>query len=115
GLPRETAAVPADLRRLRKVLLVAAKIEITKAGDDGFQVRVSESKSETRHTVTLKHSDYIRLTGNTIGPEALIRLSFEFLLEREPKESILPRFDLMVISRYFPQYETEIQRRISSS
>jgi hypothetical protein len=34
------------------------------------------------------------------------------LLEREPKESILGRFDLPVIGTYFPGYEAEIGRRI---
>jgi hypothetical protein len=38
--------------------------------------------------------------------------SFRFLLEREPKESILRRFNLTVISRYFPEYEREIKGRL---
>jgi len=42
-----------------------------------------------------------------------VRRSFEFLLERESKDSILARFDLSVISRYFPEYEREIKRRLS--
>ena len=46
-------------------------------------------------------------------PEELIRKSFEFLLEHEPKESILSRFDLTVISRYFPEYEGEIKKRLT--
>jgi hypothetical protein len=41
-----------------------------------------------------------------------VRRSFEFLLEREPKESILTRLDLSVISRYFPEYEREIKGRL---
>ena len=41
-----------------------------------------------------------------------MRRSFEFLLEREPKESILARFDLSVIARYFPEYDREIARRL---
>jgi hypothetical protein len=35
-----------------------------------------------------------------------------FLLKREPKESILRSFDLTVISRYFPEYEREMTRRL---
>ena len=35
------------------------------------------------------------------------------LLEREPKESILARFDLPVIERYFPEYPHEIRRRLA--
>lgn len=38
----------------------------------------------------------------------LVEASFAFLLEREPKESILREFDLTVIGRYFPEYEQEI-------
>jgi hypothetical protein len=30
------------------------------------------------------------------------------LLDREPKESILRRFDVTVISRYFPEFEQEL-------
>jgi hypothetical protein len=44
--------------------------------------------------------------------EELIRRSFEFLLEREPKDAILRAFDLPVIARYFPEYEAEIGRRL---
>ena len=49
-----------------------------------------------------------RREGGGESPEDLIRRSFEFLLEREPKESILSRFHLSVIGRYFPDYEREI-------
>jgi len=42
-----------------------------------------------------------RLTAGTHTPERCIEAAFEFLLDREPKESILRRFDVTVISRYF--------------
>jgi hypothetical protein len=91
---------------------VATRIDVEKT-QDTFDVRVCEGKSETRHSVTLKSADYERLAEGKVSPEELIRRSFEFLLERESKESILSRFDLTVISRYFPQYEKEIHRRLS--
>jgi hypothetical protein len=31
------------------------------------------------------------------------------MLEREPKESILPAFDVSVIGSYFPEFESNIQ------
>ena len=34
-------------------------------------------------------------------PEELVRVSFEFLLEREPRESIMRRFELAIIGRFF--------------
>ena len=41
-------------------------------------------------------------------PDALVRAAFDFLLTREPRESILRRFDLPVIGRYFPGWEAEV-------
>jgi hypothetical protein len=76
-----------------------------------FEVTIREGRSATQHRITLTHADYERLAGGQASPEALVTESFRFLLEREPKESILRAFDLTVISRYFPGYEREIQRR----
>jgi hypothetical protein len=77
-----------------------------------FDVTVREGRGETRHAVTVSREDYERLSGGEASPEALVTESFRFLLEREPKESILRSFDLTVISRYFPEYEREIRRRL---
>jgi len=77
-----------------------------------FDVTVRERDEQTRHTVSLSKTDYDRLTEGETTAEALVRESFRFLLEREPKESILRSFDLTVISRYFPEYEREIRRRL---
>ncbi len=44
--------------------------------------------------------------------ELLIEKSFEFLLEREPKESILNEFDIIVIVKYFPEYPDKIKKMI---
>jgi hypothetical protein len=91
---------------------VAAKIEVEQAGPGEFRVRVLEGKSETSHVVTLKTVDYDRIAAGKIEPAELVRLSFEFLLENEPKESILARFDLSIISRYFPNFEPEVKQRL---
>ena len=45
--------------------------------------------------------------------ERLVRETFAFLLEREPRSSILARFDLPVVKRYFPEYPAEMRRRLS--
>jgi hypothetical protein len=91
-----------------------AKIEIEKFDTSHFRVRVIAGGSESSHQVTLNPKDCARLIGGAAAdPEELIRQSFQFLLEREPKESILARFDLSVISRYFPDYEREMKRRLS--
>jgi hypothetical protein len=76
-------------RRLEEAM---ADIEV-KTTDQGdtyeCQVTVSERGSETRHKVTLRKTDYERLAGSQASPETLVAESFRFLLEREPKESIL--------------------------
>jgi hypothetical protein len=46
------------------------------------------------------------------SPEALVDASFRFLLEREPRESILASFELPIIGRYFAGYPDEIRRRM---
>jgi hypothetical protein len=77
-----------------------------------FQVIVKEGETETRHCVTLRKADHERLSSGQASPEALVRESFRFLLEREPKESILRSFDLTVIGHYFPAYEHQIAGRL---
>jgi len=91
---------------------MAAKIEVRKIGEGEFLVRVIEGRSESSHRVALHPDDLRRLTDGKAEPEELIRRSFEFLLEREPKESILAQFDLRVIGRYFAEYEREIRSRL---
>lgn len=93
---------------------MAATIEVERIKNGEFQVRVTEGKGSTSHRVTVREDDYRRLSNGKVTPEELLKRSFEFLLEQESKESILPQFDLMVISRYFPSYEREIQRRLGS-
>lgn len=77
-----------------------------------FKVVVAEENSQTEHIVTLNKADYQRLTNGDVKPEELIEKSFEFLLENEPKESILSEFDFTIINRYFPQFRRVILRRI---
>jgi len=78
---------------------------------DGWlcQVTVAQGGSETRHSVTFTRSDFQRLTTSGATPQALVRRSFEFLLARESKESILRSFALPEIGRYFPEFEREIR------
>lgn len=91
---------------------MAASVTVESSATNEFRVRVREGSSETTHVVTLSDTDCARLTAGRISAAELVRRSFEFLLEREPKESILSRFDLRVIARYFPEYEAEMQRRL---
>jgi hypothetical protein len=58
----------------------------------------------TEHTVTVTKADKQRLAPESTV-EDLVTRSFEFLLQREPPTSILQRFNLADIKRYFPEWE----------
>ncbi len=73
-------------------------------------VTVTGGGTSTNHAVTMTAADIARLAPGGATPDDLVRRSFEFLLAREPKESILRQFDLPVIGRYFPAYEAAITR-----
>jgi hypothetical protein len=75
-----------------------------------FRVTVTEGGTVSRHNVTMSAADFERLGAPYRTPEDFIRVCFEFLLEREPKESILRSFDVSVIADYFPEFEQQISR-----
>ena len=85
-----------------------AAIEVKRLDETTFEVTVQE-RTETIHTVTLEPDYVAKLTGGKLSAEILVIRSFVFLLEREPNTSILRRFDLPLIGRYFPEYEQAIR------
>ncbi|MGD2082675.1 MAG: hypothetical protein PVF91_06905 [Chromatiales bacterium] len=76
-----------------------------------FRVEVDGRKT-TVHTVTVAPEYHMQVTGGRVSAKQLVEMSFEFLLEREPNTSILSRFELPVIERYFPEYVQDMQGRI---
>jgi len=86
-------------------------ITVTHRAGALYDVTVEDERGSTRHEVTVWPSDVQRYAPGAI-PEELIEASFVFLLEREPKEAIMGRFELPVIERYFPDYPGEIAARL---
>lgn len=84
-----------------------ADILLAPLGNNRFRVQVVEGESSSTHEVEVSSETLERL-GWEGSLEGLIRRSFEFLLDRESKESILGEFELSAISRYFPEYEEVI-------
>jgi hypothetical protein len=102
-------------------------IEITSVGDDdGYTVTLHDAGTTTHHRVGVPSALLVTLglgsgsgSGSASGSgsgsgdeERLVRMSFEFLLEREPPGSILPVFDLDIIGRYFPEYVATMRRQV---
>ena len=81
---------------------------------DGFacDVVVGTDPGATRHAVMVSQDVLSDLAPGHYDPEQLVRASFDFLLEREPREAILRQFELPVIERYFPGYGVWIRRRM---
>lgn len=75
-----------------------------------FSVEVGEKDDRIKYSVEIEEEYWEKLTEKKIGPRELVKKSFEFLLKREPKESILKKFNLREISKYFPEYEEEIKK-----
>jgi hypothetical protein len=78
-----------------------SEVDVRSAGDDEYVVTVTEGERATTHVVTGVDGD---AASRGVAPVDLVAASFRFLLDREPKEAILSRFELAVISRYFPEY-----------
>ena len=76
-------------------------------------VKLSDEQGTSTHHVRVTRDDLERLAPGATDPDDLVRRSFTFLLQREPRESILRSFDLPLIGRYFPEYEaTMIERDV---
>lgn len=92
------------------------EVKRTSEGDPlEFEVVVRMGDGETRHHVTMTRDTHERLTAGTHTAEHCIGATFRFLLDREPKESILRRFDVTVISQYFPEFERELPGYLSQA
>jgi hypothetical protein len=89
-----------------------AVITVQPESGDRYLVVVEEGGSSSQHRVTVT-ADRLEDLGGAASAEDLIEASFEFLLEREPKEAILSEFELSVIGRYFPDYPVDVRRRLS--
>ena len=73
-----------------------------------FEVVVQDSRNQMRYQVAMSRADFERLSGGKAMPEECVRAVFLFLLDREPKESILRRFNVSIIERYFPEFHREL-------
>jgi hypothetical protein len=94
----------------------ASMIEVRRIGKGDpleFNVVICEADGESRHHVTMARNTHERLTAGQHTPERCLEAAFRFLLDREPKEAILGRFDVTVISCYFPEFEQELPRYLS--
>jgi len=86
-------------------------ISVEAIDNNSFKVSIKKDYS-TEHIVLLSDRFHQDVTNNKLTKTELITHSFEFLLKRESNQSILKKFNLEVISQYFPEYIDEIKKII---
>ena len=91
-----------------------ADIDVAPSGETDeelrFDVTVSEAGSISRHVVNVQRDDFAQQGDRFSSPEEFVRRCMDYLLEREPKESILARFDVRDIGTYFPEFNRDVLR-----
>ena len=85
---------------------------ITELSKDKFEITVNVDQI-IKHVVNVTDQMLLNLTKNKISKEELLNFSFNFLLEREPNTSILSKFEITVISKYFPEYISKVENYCS--
>jgi hypothetical protein len=88
------------------------EVVVSPRGEGSFSVEVRGPGVTTSHTVSAPRGLAEELGWSKATEAELVRESFAFLLEREPATSILRTFSLNVISGYFPEYPTDMRRRL---
>ena len=76
-----------------------------------FTVTINEPTGPSFFKVTMD-KDFLTSIGADFHPEKVVEKSFEFLLEKEPKEKILQEFDITEISHYYPEFVKELEKRL---
>ena len=74
-------------------------------GELVFDVIVRDARGESRHRVTIEANEAERWAKLGAAPARCVEAVMRFLLDREPKESILSAFDMRVVRRYFPEFD----------
>ena len=85
---------------------------ITELSKDKFEITVNADQI-IKHVASVTDQMLLNLTKDKISKEELLNFSFNFLLEREPNTSILSKFEITVISKYFPEYISKVENYCS--
>src|ERR1700735_994094 len=75
-----------------------------------FDVIVRDLRGESRHRMTIEANEAERWAKLGAEPSRCAEAVIRFLLDREPKESIMSAFDIRVVRRYFPEFDEAFPR-----
>jgi hypothetical protein len=98
--------------------MAAIDVRCDGSRDDGWLCAVTLREGDlevSSHRVRVSAANLDRLAPGSGDPGRLVEASFAFLLERELPQMILRSFELSEIGHYFPDYESEIRRRMAGA
>jgi hypothetical protein len=72
-------------------------------------VRVTQDGGASGHVVRVRPEDLERYGRPGETPEQLVARTFDFLLAREPAGQILRSFEVADVTRYFPEFDSEMR------
>lgn len=85
---------------------------VVQTSETSVRVTVIDGYGPTIHDVTSAAADIARHAPG-INAGRPLTASSEFMLQREPNESIVRRFDFPFIEYYFPGYPVTIRRTVA--
>ncbi len=80
-----------------------------------YEVRLTLGEVGLHYEVTLSWAEHDLWSHGRVPPEKVVRAAMKFLLQREPAEAIMSKFDCAVIRRYFPEVDRELPKLIGQS
>ena len=75
-----------------------------------FLVELGHGDNLVEYYVDVDRDYWTQLTGRRTEPTQLVEATFKFLLDKEPKEMIMKKFNISEVTQFFPRYEQEIKR-----
>jgi hypothetical protein len=70
-----------------------------------FDVVVRDARGDSGHRVAIQADEARRWAKLGAEPSDCVEAAMRFLVDREPKETILSAFDMRVIRRYFAEFD----------
>ncbi len=77
-----------------------------------FMVELGHGEGLLEYWVDVDREYWTRLTNRRVEPADLVTATFKFLLDKEPKELILKKFNLADVAGHYPNYEHEMRRAL---
>ena len=77
-----------------------------------FLVELGHGEGLIEYFIDVDKDYWTRLTSRRVEPADLVRETFRFLLDKQPKEVILKRFNIAEVAGQFPVFEHEIKRTL---